>query len=185
MPDIDYRVYPKICKARAPLRLRWPDVIIGENEDPYLLRWYILPKNPIFNIYLHKFVRSDDDRALHDHPWTWNASLIISGEYIEHMPLDKATYGTDGDFRTITKLRRPFRPIFRKGSTPHRVELMKTVKLGKPILLNVSETPVWTLFITGSREREWGFYCPQGWKHWEKFVSKRDGGNAVGEGCGE
>lgn len=41
-----------------------PHQIIPSADDPYLLRWYIIP----LNVYLHKFMRSDDDRALHDHP---------------------------------------------------------------------------------------------------------------------
>ena len=46
----------------------WPikPKVIGKN---YLSRWHIIPRNRYFNIYLHKFVGSDDDRALHDHPW--------------------------------------------------------------------------------------------------------------------
>ena len=27
-------------------------------------------RNKIFNIYLHQIIRSDDDRALHDHPYS-------------------------------------------------------------------------------------------------------------------
>lgn len=43
------------------------DFTIGGHERPYLLRWFIIPRNRFFNIYLHKFLRSDDDRALLDH----------------------------------------------------------------------------------------------------------------------
>lgn len=48
---------------------RPPDVVIGGFQNPYLLRWYVIPRNPVFNVYVHLFLRSDDDRALHDHPW--------------------------------------------------------------------------------------------------------------------
>jgi hypothetical protein len=61
---------------------RAPDVIIGGHDNPYLLRWFIIPRNPIFNIYLHQFLRSDDDRALHDHPWPW-CSILLRGSYAE------------------------------------------------------------------------------------------------------
>ena len=38
----------------------------------------------MFNLYLHEFSRSDDDRALHDHPWLFNLSVLLSGTYVEH-----------------------------------------------------------------------------------------------------
>ena len=40
------------------------DFVIGPPERPYLLRWWIIQRNRFFNIYLHKFLRSDDDLAL-------------------------------------------------------------------------------------------------------------------------
>lgn len=176
---------------------RPPDKIIGEDHDPYLLRWHLIPRNKFFNIYLHKFMRSDDDRALHDHPWSWNISLLIKGAYIEHMLENVKTYGkvvrnffnpgvADKDFRTTTKTRRAWRPVFRRGTTPHRIELFKKntwIPLENIATGRHEEWPTWSLFITGSHVREWGFYCPQGWRHWEAFVSKRPGGNHVGKGC--
>ena len=61
---------------------RAPDLVIGGAADPYLRRWYVLPRNPVLNVYLHHFLRSDDDRALHDHPWV-NASVLLDGDYVE------------------------------------------------------------------------------------------------------
>ncbi|MDF3821966.1 hypothetical protein P3G55_18825 [Leptospira sp. 96542] len=135
---------------------REPDFIIGGRDNPYLLRWWVIPRNPIFNVYLHCFKRSDDDRALHDHPWLFNASWLLSGGYLEHL--------FSGVF-----LRREGAFKFRWGGAPHRVELM-------------SGQPVWTLFITGPRVRRWGFYCPQGWVHWKRFTAASDSG-AIGRGC--
>lgn len=66
----------------ANARRRAPDFIIGGRDDPYMLRWWLIPRNPIFNIYLHKFLRDDDDRALHDHPWFW-CSILLHGDYVE------------------------------------------------------------------------------------------------------
>lgn len=56
---------------------RKPDFVIGDLSNPYLLRWWVIPRNRFFNVYLHKFLRDDDDRALHDHPW-WSMSIILS-----------------------------------------------------------------------------------------------------------
>ena len=136
--------------------MRKPDFVIGPPDDPYLLRWYVIPRNRWANIYLHKFLTSDDDRALHDHPWV-NVSFLLRGKYIEHSA-DRVN------------LRRPWRPVFRWPTTAHRVEL-------------VDGAPVWSLFITGPVVREWGFLCPAGWRHWKEFVTMRDGGNERGGGC--
>jgi hypothetical protein len=134
---------------------RPPDFEIGPPEDVYLRRWNII-RTKWFSIYLHNFLRSDDDRALHDHRYD-NISLLLIGQYIEVTPR--------GEF-----FRRPFRPIFRRAESPHRVNLID----GKP---------VWSLFFMGRRRREWGFHCPQGWRHWTEFVATRDGGNQIGKGC--
>lgn len=168
---------------------REPDLFIGGRENPYLLRWYVIPKNPVFNIYLHKFCRSDDDRALHDHPWLFNMSILLKGDYIEHMPLLKSKWPKDQ--RTMTKVRRAFGVWFRPGKAPHRVELyaknlaefyaadLLALHKGAPI----AEEPVWTIFITGPRVREWGFYCKWGWRHWKDFVKNTPGSSEVGRGC--
>lgn len=131
---------------------RKPDLVIG---DDYLCRWYVIPRNPWFNIYLHKFTGSDIDTALHDHPW-WSCSFLLKGEAIEHT-------------RDSSHMLPRFIPVFRSARFAHRIELVKG--------------PVWTLFVTGPRIREWGFYCPKGWKHWTKFTNQT--GDKVGAGCGE
>ena len=130
--------------------LRKPDIVIG---DGYLSRWWLLPRNKYFNIYLHKFAGSDDDRALHDHPW-FSCSFLLKGEMIEHQ--------IDGK-RYIPWLR----PVFRTAKFAHRLELIKG--------------PVWTIFVTGPRIRSWGFHCPKGWRHWREFTS--DDGVTIGKGC--
>src|ERR1700684_1178987 len=62
-----------------------PHFVIGDPKNPYMLRWYILPRNPLFNVYLHKFLRNDDDdRALHDHPWP-SLSLLVKGWVVEEI----------------------------------------------------------------------------------------------------
>jgi hypothetical protein len=54
---------------------RKPDFVIG---DHYLHRWWVVPRNEKSNVYLHEILHSDDDRAMHDHPWdnttTWCAA---------------------------------------------------------------------------------------------------------------
>ena len=131
--------------------MRKPDVIIGND---YLLRWYIIPRNQFLNIYLHEFRHSDDDRALHDHPW-YSVSFLLKGELKEHT------------FNGVRFIKR-FLPVLRSAKFAHSLELIKG--------------PAWTIFITGPKIRHWGFHCPNNWKRWEDFTD--ESGNLIGDGCG-
>lgn len=150
--------------AEAILRVadrRPPDFIIGGHENPYLMRWYLVPRNRFVGVYLHRFMRSDDDRALHDHPWP-NLSILLCGEYTEHSIAAGGIHNRQilraGDLRW--RLR---------GSFAHRIEL------------HAGEC--WTLFLTGPIYRQWGFHCPErGWVHWREFTAPNDKG-AIGRGC--
>lgn len=44
---------------------RPPDFVIGEVGNPYLMRWWLIPRNRFFNLYLHQFLRSDDLRGFY------------------------------------------------------------------------------------------------------------------------
>lgn len=140
--------------ARTVMRQRRPDFVIGAD---YLRRWFVIPRNEFANQYLHEICKSDDDRAMHDHPWA-NSSLILSGRYIEHTP-DGSFLRVAGDF------------IERPAEALHRLEVIP----GERAL---------TLFMTGPKVREWGFACPQGWVHWQDFTDPTDS-SRTGRGCGE
>ena len=163
----------RIFQTLNPIRPH--DFCIGDKSDPYLLRWWIIPRNRFFNVYLHKFLRSDDDRALHDHPWA-SCSIILAGGYLEHLP--------DG----VVKHRRPGRITFRTATQAHRIELTRTPCGGIYGPAPYTRARVaWTIFITGPKVREWGFACPNGWRHWRDFVGVPTGeakGNEIGPGCG-
>jgi hypothetical protein len=147
--------------AKRLMISRGPDNIIGDPADPYMHRWHVVPRNEWCNVYLHKIMRSDDDRALHDHPWN-NSTLVLEGGYFEHLK--------DG----YKEWRGPGWQGSRTAETLHRLELDPT---RSPYAL--------TLFTTSPKLREWGFACPKGWVHWQDFVAPTEGGNMVGQGCGE
>jgi hypothetical protein len=161
---------------RAPDFVVWAD---KERGFVYLNRWWLLPRNPIFNLYLHQFLHSDDDRALHDHPWV-NMSILLRGGYTERVPLrqDQAN-GFDympGHYVDIERTAGDF--AVRVGHHRHR-------------LILAPGTTCWTLFITGPVYRlflwmrtraAWGFYCRHGFVPWKEFTSARDKGS-VGRGC--
>ena len=117
--------------------------ITGLDGSNYLVRRYLLPRNNFLNVYLHTFLGSDDDRALHDHPW-YSASIVLRGTLIEHLP--------GGLKRTISL----GRFSFRSPQLQHRIELP------------AGQTAT-TLFITGPVVRKWGFSCPNGWMAWDKY----------------
>lgn len=137
-----------------------PHFVIGGPDAPYLRRWHITPRGAGPAVYLHQFLRSDDDRALHDHPYE-STSILMTGSYREHLP-EGAVLRPRGSV------------VQRDAMTPHRVELLRN-DAG-------AEIPVWTLFLTGPRVRDWGFHCPKGWVPWQDFVDARDSG-AIGRGC--
>ena len=45
-------------------------LIVNCDRDPYLFRWFVI-RTETLGVFVHKFVRSDEDRALHDHPWSF------------------------------------------------------------------------------------------------------------------
>jgi hypothetical protein len=152
--------------------MRAPDQVITRRGDgshnPYMLRWFLFrsKSNRLPRLYLHKFLRSDDDRAPHDHPW-WFISILLRGKYIEHR-------WDENDVET-THVRHAPSIAFRGLSTRHRVELFggrfkgdDAVRCWQPF------KPVWTLILTGPDVRAWGFWCD------DRFVPHREF-----DGCGE
>jgi hypothetical protein len=142
--------------ARARMQ-RLPDFVIGDPDRPYLRRWWIVPRNEGCNVYLHEILRSDDDRALHDHPWA-NTSMLLDGRYVEVTP--------EGEF-----LREAGSVVLRQASDAHRLVIPEG---GRAV----------SLFFTGPKVREWGFHCPKGWVHWRDFTGGENG-EIVGRGCGD
>ena len=128
-----------------------------ENE-PYLERYYIFLKERKrfpFNVFLHKFLKSDPD-DVHDHPRPY-ATLILKGGYWEWTPR------FDDQGNKITELVRWCGPgSFRWASanTYHRVELDPDVEC-------------WTLFMPGVKQREWGFLVRNQWIQWEEYLKQR------------
>jgi hypothetical protein len=157
MIDRTFRVLFRRIAARRP-----PDFVVGDRGMPYLRRWFVIPRNRVFNIYLHEFLRSDDDRALHDHPWP-SVSLLLRGRLVEH------TIAAGGIHHHRAVQTGALR--FRMPRFAHRIEI-------------VPGESAWTLFITGPSVRAWGFHCPQGWRTWQDFTAPGKPGE-TGRGCSE
>lgn len=128
-----------------------------ENE-PYLERYYLFLKDRKtfpFNVFLHKFLKSDPDHV-HDHPWPY-ATLILKGGYYEYVPQfdnkgikvgELCSWRGPGHFRIC------------KENSYHRIEI-------KP------GTECWTLFMPGPQRREWGFLVDNKWIEQNEYFEYR------------
>src|SRR5271170_2923953 len=57
---------------------------VNDEGELYLRRWFIYPRKPkdlamVPRLYLHKFYTGDNDRHLHDHPWSFTSLLLWNG----------------------------------------------------------------------------------------------------------
>jgi hypothetical protein len=103
-------------------------------------RWAI--ETPWFSLRLHHWIRSDDKRHLHDHPWAfW--TFVLKGSYID-VSGDEWTSRYPNDFPADLENVRRFHLYFRPASHRHYVE--------------VPAGGCWTLVLTGPKVRYWGFW---------------------------
>lgn len=123
-------------------------VLDRESNEPYLERYYLFLKDRKhfpFNVFLHKFLKSDPD-DVHDHPWPY-ATLILKGGYYEWTPIfdkdrkkiaETCTWRAPGHFRVAS------------ANSYHRIELDPNIEC-------------WTLFMPGPQKRDWGFLVKNKW----------------------
>lgn len=155
---------------------RLPDEVIG-GSNPYLLRWHLRrTQSRSFNAYLHQFLRSDDDRHLHNHPWS-SCSIILEGAYMELGPM-MTRDRLDREYPMLqmrdvadiiateprtASLRQAGDVVFRGASSPHC------------IIIPPQDGEVWSLFITGkNRELGWGFFTEDGYINEKRYRSYRE-----------
>ena len=170
---------------------RKPDFTVGEEPDTYLRRWRLTPKAMMWlgAVYLHEFCRDDDD-VPHDHPYLFCVSWVLELGYFENQFRRDAKewLGMAAlDYRDHMDTPRWLGPgavLWRWGWTPHRVSL-KRFKIYNSVTRQESEFvghPI-SLFFCGPRVREWGFWCPAGWRPWREYVAPTSYGNRKGVGC--
>ena len=117
--------------------------VIGEDSrvalGPLLVRFEILHTRRL-RVYLHHIMRSDAERHLHDHPWSF-VSIILRGGYREH------TMDGSRDYKAPAIL-------FRPATWAHKLELQQ---------------PAWTLVFATKTVRRWGFLTEKGWCFWRNY----------------
>lgn len=147
----------------------------------YLKRWWVIKRNNRMNVYLHNMLL-DDDPILHDHPY-WSLSLVLTDGIYEVYVRNPSVDGPGAKEEREVKAGQW---VWRGSEFAHQLIVVK---------------PAWTLFFTGPRVREWGFWCPKGWLPWHKYVAVNQdpsvdysgksaqlvgsGNSTKGRGCGE
>lgn len=100
---------------------------LGLDECPYARRWVLNLKVCSFRV--HHWMKSDDPRYLHDHPW-WFLTFVVRGGYYDHST------------RKVDRVGR-FRVRFRPAHHSHYVD---------------PDPDTWTVLVTGPERHKWGFW---------------------------
>lgn len=137
-----------------PILLYWltrsrPTRLITIDGQPYLERYYLFQLLG-WTFYLHRFVRNDSERHLHDHPWRQAFSLVLAGEYQEERMI------LAGGGSTLL-----WDQVVRWGNSIGARDIHRIAQV---------EPETWTLFCHTRRIRPWGFFEPleQGY-HYEQY----------------
>ena len=166
--------HEKENKSMTQPWLRWTWI-----DEGYLKRLPIIPRNRFFNVYLHRYF-GPDSRAegLHDHPWSslsirlwgkgfgeWRPASSAEGIIIDRViEKGKVIHVALGGGFANTNYKNPKwillrRFVFRRAEDAHAIA--------------TGHWPVWTLFFTGPRRREWGFYTDEGWVKADEVFARK------------
>lgn len=168
LPDDIIRALSLIEPALPKIAARLDGRVIPRLNNPYLARHYFIQPSPdgkddhLPGVLLHKFISSDAPNELHNHPWEWALSIILSGRYYECRSFGRLIVPEEGEaerrYTLGPKQDRVFEPFdvnILMANDFHRVEL-------------IGGGPVWTLFVHGPRVQSWGF-VPEGYDSIQKF----------------
>lgn len=134
--------------------------------DGYMQRWWLIKERWIRvgkweyqlpAIRLHRIIKSDSDRHLHDHPRK-SISLILQGEYLEVFPYLQGQPASMDQKARAVYMRKPFSFVYRNATDRHCIKLVGQV--------------TYSLFITWGKRREWGFHTENGWVHHLDYIDE-------------
>lgn len=124
---------------------------LGKSECPYAFRWRL--DFYWFSFRLHKWLRSDDKRAFHNHPWHF-ITFILKGGYKDVVRAPEWSHGTVSYEPLGTLLDGSFKKLaWRNKDHQHYVSI-------EPLT-----SPVWTFIITFGAPRKYAF--------WDVLTGKR------------
>lgn len=146
----------------------------------YMNRFWVLNPKGLLSRWktarIHEILKSDADRHLHDHPWSYT-SIILKGSYAEvtHWALQSEAE------RWARKERRQGGMYFNEEAGRWELRLIYTAgdvlrrPAGFPHRLVVEPgKSVTTLFIMGNYQNKWGFYTPEGKIYWRDYLDPDD-----------
>jgi len=140
---------------------RWA-YTIETDGDAYLTRIMLprlnLPIIGSLRPMIHHFHRRDQDRHLHNHPWDRAWSFLITGSYDEE------------------RLIWPKNPLSSvgMGCEKRHVKWFNTLTAQDYHAVTKLNGEVWTLFVTGNRVQDWGFYVDGRHVPWRDYFKERD-----------
>jgi len=118
-------------------QIRWKEPL-GEPNCPYMVRWVLILFG--YSIRLHHWIRSDDKRFFHDHPWNF-LTIILKGSYTDVSP----------SLDLFLELQEPIKEILKRGDFKFRKAEHKHYVVVPP-------DGCWTLLFCGKYRRKWGFW---------------------------
>ncbi len=143
---------------------------------PYLVRFSLFQLFG-FSLKLHIILRGDQDRELHDHPWTFITLMLAGGYYEETFtPHQTGPYQNRGTIKTWYG---PGSLRINRSPHPHRLDLqVEEIYVDEDpeggVFTRPEISPAVTLVLMFPKKREWGFYTPSGWLNYKLFSPKRD-----------
>lgn len=134
------------------------------DEQNRSLRWWQRLTTRLPCVYLHRFVASDSDPELHNHPWQ-ATSLILSGGYMEQRRMVDPysfTLKKGVQYMVIDQTFFPGQVNRLAPDTFHRVTLL--------------EDDCWTAIKIGSKVKSWGFWSEQTGEFvpWREHAARRE-----------
>jgi hypothetical protein len=115
--------------------------LLHPDGSPYLTRYVLWGDDALethagaaHSAFVHHIHGPDSDRHMHDHPWSWAVSVILSGGYKERRP-----YGDAPRLRTYS---------------PGDLSVLRP---GDYHSIVAVEPDTWTLFLCGREISDWGF----------------------------
>lgn len=159
-----------MCEEFVKTIPRRRDIINRTGDAVYLERYYLLggpseegewADSPL-QVCIHRFRQSDEDGALHNHPWEQSVSFILAGGYSEERRWNGPSEIT-GTSNVVRRMYLPFDFNLIAHDDFHRVDLL--------------EEDCWTIFVSSKKTQSWGFWDRDTkiFKGWREFIGELRG----------
>lgn len=130
----------------------FPRITINVAGKPYLTRYYLLWSDRNWgNIYVHHFHSSDQKMKLHNHPWSWGLSFVLSGGYYEERVRNPNVWTEDEPVIISDKLN-----VEKRDVKPGSFNMIRTSDFHR-VDLKDEKRGAWSIFFAGPRSKDWGF----------------------------